>query len=71
MTAHGLRGSFASIARAQGAATHMVSAALGHGGEGVTLGHYIEPGSVQKGDTKQVIARLKKPVEVVEPEPEA
>jgi integrase len=58
VTAHGLRGSFASIARAQGAATHMVSAALGHGSENVTTGHYIQPGSVREGNTKQALSRL-------------
>lgn len=58
VSAHGLRGSFASIARSQGAATGIVSAALGHGGEGVTLGHYIEPGAVERGNTRTVSERL-------------
>ena len=58
VTAHGLRGSFASIARSQGAATGIVSAALGHGGEGVTLGHYIEPGAVERGNTRAIAERL-------------
>jgi len=58
VTAHGLRGSFASIASSQGAATHLVSAALGHGGVGISKGSYIEPGAEQSGKARQIGALI-------------
>lgn len=43
ITAHGLRGTHASLATAAGATSQLVAQALGHGGTAVTERHYIDP----------------------------
>lgn len=57
VTVHGLRGTQASIASAQGATTHLVAATLGNTAA-VAQRHYAEPGAVATGRSKRALSVL-------------
>lgn len=48
VTAHGLRGTHASLARQAGATSHLVSKQLGHSNTRVTDEHYVAPGTEEQ-----------------------
>jgi integrase len=54
VTAHGLRGTHATLARQAGATAHLVAAALGHASPAVTRQHYFAPGVEDYTDARQL-----------------
>lgn len=58
VSAHSMRGLFASTAARAGTATHIVAATLGHASEAVTLGNYVQPGAVAEAGARATLRVL-------------
>ena len=58
VTAHGLRGTHASLARAAGATGHLVAQQLGHSNEKVTRDNYVAPGLDEQEQRRQAFRVL-------------
>ena len=57
--AHSLRGFAATSLAASGASPHAVAGFLRHSGPGVTMAHYIQPGTVERVQQEQTLRVLK------------
>ncbi len=55
VTAHGMRGTHATLAVDAGATGRVVAGALGHGSETVTFGSYVAPGTKEAADARAVL----------------
>jgi integrase len=60
MTAHGMRGTQASLARAHGATAHLVAAALGHSSTRMQDQAYVRPDAAQQGVQRKAMLALVK-----------
>lgn len=58
VTAHGLRGTHATLATEAGITGPMVAAALGHANEGVTQRHYIADGTTEQAQRQRALRVL-------------
>lgn len=56
VTAHGMRGTHATLAVDAGATGRVVAGALGHGSETVTFGSYVAPGTKEAADARAVLS---------------
>ncbi len=54
VTAHGMRGTHATLAVDAGATGHVVAGALGHGSQTVTFGSYVASGAKEAADARAV-----------------
>jgi integrase len=55
VTPHGLRGTWATLSREAGLATHLVARELGHAGQAVTERHYLAPGADDQARTRAAL----------------
>lgn len=58
VSAHGLRGTHATLATSAGATSHVVAAALGHTSPSITQRAYIEAGATEGVRSDRAQARL-------------
>ena len=58
MTAHGLRGTHATLATQAGASSMLVAQSIGHAGTAVTKRHYIAEGAVEAQRQRRVLKVL-------------
>jgi integrase len=58
VTAHGLRGTHAKVAREVGVSGVLLAAAMGHESEATTTEHYAGRNAVQQGAIERVTAAL-------------
>jgi integrase len=58
VSAHGLRGTHATVAQDMGATGRIVAAALGHTSEAVTAAHYTKPDAADRGRARRAALRL-------------
>jgi integrase len=59
VTAHGLRGTSATMGRASGLSSHAVVAHLGHSSYSVTKRHYLAPGTEERAQQRATLAVLR------------
>ena len=60
VTAHGARGTHATLATEMGTTSHIVAKALGHDNDGVTKRHYIKRGSIEQAGRDRMEKLLSK-----------